>query len=59
MNKEHVLIDTALSGDRHLIKNKSEKILKYRPYKKIQLMRKVKSKVIPITGSISTSFGNI
>ena len=56
-----MLIDVAISGDRNMIKNEAEKILKYKDLtKEIQRMWNVKTKVIPIitgaTGTISKSF---
>jgi hypothetical protein len=56
-----MLIDVAISGDRNVIKNKAEKILKYKDLTtEIQRMWNVKTKVIPIiigaTVTISNSF---
>jgi hypothetical protein len=53
-------IDVAISGDRNVIKQESEKILKYKGLIiEIQRMWNVKSKVIPVltgaTGAISKS----
>jgi hypothetical protein len=55
-----VLIDVAVSGERNVIKKEAEKILKYKDLTiKIQRMRNVKTKVIPVTigatGTISKS----
>jgi hypothetical protein len=55
-----VLIDTAISGDRNVIKKGAEKILKYKDLIiEIHCIWKVKAKVIPIitgvTGTISKS----
>jgi hypothetical protein len=54
------LIDAAISGDRNVIKNGTEKILKYKDLTiEIQGVCSVKTKVIPViiraTGSISKS----
>ena len=63
-----MLTDVAISGDRNVIKNKAEKILKYKDLTiEIQRMWNVKTKVIPViigaTGTISKTFrkyvGNI
>jgi len=56
-----LLIDVAISGDRNVIKNKAEKILKYKDLTiEIQCMWNVKTKMIPViigaTGTISKSF---
>ena len=56
-----MLIDVAISGDRNVIKNEAEKILKYKELTtEIQRMWNVKPKVIPViigaTGTISKSF---
>jgi hypothetical protein len=56
-----MLIDVAISGDKSVIKNEAEKILKYKDIKiEIQRMWNVKTKVIPLiigaTGTISKSF---
>jgi len=52
-----MLIDVAISGDRNVIKKEAEKILKYKdPTIEIQLMWNVKTKVIPVTGTIPKSF---
>jgi len=56
-----MLIDTAISGDRNVIKKEAEKILKYKDLTiEIQHMWNVKTKVIPViigvTGTISKSF---
>ena len=56
-----MLIDVAISGDRNVIKNEANKILKYKDLTiKIQSMWNVKTKVIPViigaTGTISKSF---
>ena len=56
-----VLIEVAISGDRHMIKKEDEKILKYKDLiPEIQRMWNVKAKVIPITtgatGTISKPF---
>jgi len=53
-----MLIDYAIPGDRNVIKNKAEKILKYKdPIIEIQCMWNVKAKVILVitraTGTIS------
>jgi hypothetical protein len=56
-----ILIDVAITGDRHVIKKEAEKILKYKDLTtEIQCMWNVKARVIPIitgaTGTISKSF---
>ena len=56
-----MLIDVAISGDRNVIKNEAENILKYKDLTiEIQRMWNVKTKVIPViigaTGTISKSF---
>jgi len=56
-----MFIDYAIPGDRNVIKNKAEKILKYKdPIIEIQCMWDVKAKVILVitkaTGTISKSF---
>ena len=56
-----IIIDVAISGDRTVIKNEAEKILKYKDLTiEIQRMWNVKTKVISIiivaTGIISKSF---
>ena len=56
-----MLIDVAISGDRHVIKNEAEKILKYKDLTiEIQRMWKVKTRVMPViigaTVTISKSF---
>jgi len=56
-----MLIDVAISGDRNLMKNEVEKILKYKELTiEIHRMWNVKTKVIPIiigaTATISKSF---
>jgi hypothetical protein len=56
-----MLTDVAISGDRNMIKNEAEKILKYKDLTiEIQRMWNVKTKVIPViigaTGAISESF---
>ena len=56
-----MLIDSGISGDRNLIKNEAEKILKYKDLTiDIQRMWNVKTKVIPViigaTGTIPKSF---
>ena len=56
-----MLIDVAISGDRNLIKEEAEKILKYKDLTtEIQRVWNVKTKVIPViigaTGTISKSF---
>ena len=63
-----MLIDVAISGDRNVIKNEIEKILKYKDLK-IEILRmwNVKTKAMPViigaTGTISKTFrkyvGNI
>jgi hypothetical protein len=55
-----VLIDVAISGDRNVIKEEGEEILKYRDLIiEIQRVRNIKSEVIPViigaTGTISKS----
>ena len=56
-----MLIDVVISGDRNVIKEEAEKILKYKNLTiEIQPMWNVKTKVIPVitgaTGTISKSF---
>jgi len=56
-----VLIDIAISGDRNVIINEAEKILKYKDFIiETERIWNVKSKVIPViigaTGTISESF---
>ena len=56
-----MLIDVAISGDRNVIKNEAEKILKYKDLTtEIQRMWNVKTKVIPViigaTGTVTESF---
>jgi len=56
-----MLIDVAISGDVNMIKEESEKILKYKDLSvEIQRMWNVKTKVIPVIigaiGTISKSF---
>jgi hypothetical protein len=56
-----MLIDVVIWGDRNVIKNEAEKILKYKDLTiGIQRMWKVKTRVIPViigaTGTISKSF---
>jgi len=56
-----MLIHVAISGDRNVIKNETENILKYKDLTtEIQRMWNVKTKVIPViivaTGTISKSF---
>jgi hypothetical protein len=56
-----MLTDVAISGDRNMINNKVEKILKHKNLTiKIKLMWNVKTKVIPVimgaTGTTSKSF---
>jgi len=56
-----MLIDVAISGDRNVINEEAEMILKYKDLTiEIQLMWNVKTKVIPVitgaTGTISKSF---
>jgi hypothetical protein len=56
-----VLIDVLISGDRNVIKNEAEKLIKYKDLiVDFQRMRNVKTKVIPVitgvTGTISKSF---
>jgi hypothetical protein len=58
------LINVAISGDRNVIKNEAENILKYKDLTtEIQCMWNVKIKVIPViigeTGTISKSFYKI
>jgi hypothetical protein len=53
-----MLIDVAISGDRNVIENEAEKILKYEDFTiEIQRMWNVETKVIPViigaTGTIS------
>jgi hypothetical protein len=53
-----MLIDVAIPGERNVIKNETEKILKYKDFvTEIQRMWNVKAKVIPVligvTGNIS------
>jgi len=55
-----MLIDVAIPGDRNVIKNEVEKILKYKDLKiEIQRMWYVRAKLIPViiggTGTISVS----
>ena len=55
------VIDVAISGDRNVIKNETEKILKYKDLTtEIQRIRNVKTKVILViigaTGTISKTF---
>jgi len=56
-----MLIDVAISGDRNVIKNEAEKILKYK-YLIIEIQRtwNIKTNVIPViiraTGTISKPF---
>jgi hypothetical protein len=52
-----MLIDSAISGDRNVIKKEAEKILKYKDLTiEIQCIWNVKTKVIPvITGAIGTN----
>jgi len=55
-----MLIDVAIPRDRNVIKNKAEKILKYKDLViEIQCMWNVKAKVIPViigaTGTVSES----
>jgi len=57
----YMLIDAAISGDRNVIKNEANKILKYKGVTiEIQRTWNVKTKVIPViigaTGTISKSF---
>jgi hypothetical protein len=59
-----MLICVAISGDRNVIKKEADKILRYKDLTiEIQLMRNVKTNVIPIitgvTGTISKSFRKI
>jgi len=61
-NNNNILIDV-ISGDRNVIKNEAEKILKYKDLTtEIQRMWKVKTRVMPVvigaTGTISKSFRN-
>jgi len=56
-----MLIDVAISGDRNVIKQEAEKILKYKDLTtEIQRMWNVKTKVIPViigaTGTVSKSY---
>ena len=56
-----MLIDVAISGDRNVIEQEAEKILKYKDLTtEIQRVWNVKTKVIPViigaTGTISRSF---
>jgi hypothetical protein len=56
-----MLIDVAIPGDRNVIQNEAEKILKYKDLTiEIQRMWNVKTRVIPVvigaTGTISKSF---
>jgi hypothetical protein len=56
-----MLIDVAISGDRNVIKEEAEKILKYKDFTiEIQRMWNVKAEVIPViigaTGTISKTF---
>ena len=56
-----MLIDVAITGDRHVIKKETEKVLKYKDLTiEIQRMWNVKTKVIPViigaTGTILKSF---
>ena len=56
-----MLIDVAISGDRHVIKKEAEKVLKYKDLTiEIQRLWNVKTKVIPViigaTGTISKTF---
>jgi hypothetical protein len=52
-----MLIDVTVSGDRNVIKKEAEKILKHKNFRiKIQRMWNVKTKVIPVIGTISKSF---
>ena len=56
-----MLIDVAISGDRHVVKKEAEKILKYKDLTiEIQRMWNVKTKVIPViigaTVTISKTF---
>jgi hypothetical protein len=56
-----MLIDTAISGDRNVIKKEAENILKYKDLTiEIQRMWNVKARVTPVvigaTGTISKSF---
>jgi hypothetical protein len=60
-NETCMLIDAAIAGDRNVIKNEAEKILKYKDLTiEIQRMWNVKARVIPVvtgaTGTISISF---
>jgi hypothetical protein len=53
-----VLIDTAISGDRNVIRKEAEKILRYKDLViEIQCIWKVKAKVMPLirgaTGTVS------
>ena len=51
-----MLIDVAISGDRHVIKKEAKRILKYKDLTiEIQRMWYVKARVIPVvTGAIGT-----
>ena len=56
-----MLLDVAISGERNIIKQEAEKILKYKDLTiEIQRMWNVKTKVIPLiimaTGTISKTF---
>ena len=56
-----MLLDVAISGDRNVIKEEAENIIKYKDFtKEIQNMLNVKAKVIPViirtTGTISKPF---
>ena len=56
-----MLIDDAISEDRHVIEKEAEKILKYKDFTKdVQRMWNVITKVVPViigaTGTISKSF---
>jgi hypothetical protein len=56
-----MLIDVAISGDRNVIKNVAEKILKYKDFKiEIQRTWNIKTGVIPViigaTGTVSRVF---
>jgi len=60
--KTRMLIDVAISGDRNVIKEEAEKILKYKDLlTEIQGMWNVEANVIPVTigvtGTISKSLG--
>jgi hypothetical protein len=59
--KERVLRDAAISGDRNVIEKKTEKILKYTDLTtEIERMWNVRTKVTPVitgaTGTVSRSF---